>query len=360
MLLAGLAAYIGAYPTAIPAVAGRNLYQGKMDSSDEAIVQSLAAYAVVLAIAYCHRQELEFQPADPEAPFLNNIFRFLHLGADPAVIAFIGHIWVQGCDHEMNNSAAALLHAASALADPLSCVMSALTSSYGLRHFGAADSIYRVMKDIGSPKNVATFLAAAKARGERIPGVGHRVYKSSKDPRTEPMKKLLQGLKEKGLEDPLVEIAYEIERQVTVDPYFLERHLHVNIDLYWPFGYTALGIPSDAVLPLFLASRMVGLMAHWREAMNQQMKMWRPQQLFVGERAQTKARAAAAAAASNSTATNAITQRVPEGDEPQHNEKTDGHYSEEQPDQKNLDQNENQGGYDFTGIKTVASQLLDR
>lgn len=90
------------------------------------------------------------------------------------------------------------------------------------------------------------------------------------------------------------------------------------------------------------------------------MKMWRPQQLFVGERAQTKARAAAAAAASNSTATNAITQRVPEGDEPQHNEKTDGHYSEEQPDQKNLDQNENQGGYDFTGIKTVASQLLDR
>lgn len=240
MLLAGLAAFIGVRPTAIPAVVGQNLYQGKMDAADEAIVQSLTAYAVVLAIAYCHRQELKLQPADPEAPFLNNIFRFLHLGTDQAVIAFIDYIWVQSCDHEMNNSAAALLHAASTLADPLSCVMSALTSSYGLRHFGAADSIYRMMKMIGKPENVATFLATAKARGERIPGVGHRVYKTSKDPRVEPMKKLLTGLKEKGLEDPLVKIAYEIERQVSVDPYFLKRHLYVNIDLYWPFGYTAL------------------------------------------------------------------------------------------------------------------------
>jgi citrate synthase len=240
MLLAGLAAYIGANPTAIPAVAGRNLYQGKMGATDEAIVQSLAAYAVVLAVAYCHRQGLEFQPADPGAPFLNNIFRFLHLGDDPAVIACIDHIWVQGCDHEMNNSAAALLHAASTLADPLSCVMSALTSSYGLRHFGAADSTYRMMERIGRPENVAAFLEAAKARGERIVGVGHRVYKGSRDPRTEPMKKLLRGLKVKGLEDPLVHIAYEIERQVEVDPYFVERRLQVNIDLYWPFGYTSL------------------------------------------------------------------------------------------------------------------------
>lgn len=89
------------------------------------------------------------------------------------------------------------------------------------------------------------------------------------------------------------------------------------------------------------------------------MKMWRPQQLFVGERAQTKAKAKAAAAASNSTVTNAITQSVPDGDEPQHNEKTDGHDTEEQPDQRNLDQNEKQRVYDFTGIKAVASQVLN-
>lgn len=240
MLLGGLSAYIGAHPTLIPAVTGQNIYHGNMENTDNAIFQTIAAYAVVLGITYCHREGLDFPSADPDAPFLNNIFRFLHLGDDPAVIAFIDHLWVQGCDHELNNSAAALLHAASTLADPISCVMSALSSSYGLLHLGAADHAYRMMERIGCPENVASFLAAAKLRRQRVAGIGHRVYKGRVDPRIAPMKRLLAGLKAKGLEDSLVYVAYEIERQVNEDPYFIERRLQANIDLYWPFAYTAL------------------------------------------------------------------------------------------------------------------------
>lgn len=260
LLLTGLSAYLAARSDTIPAITGRNFYLGKPEHADDAIIHTLAAFAVILGIAHCHREGLDFRAADPDAPLLQNVFRFLHLDPSPTgaplattTTTTVQSMWVQGCDHEIANSTAALLLAASTVTDPVSCVMAALTASYGLRHFGAAQRTYPTLEAIGKPDNVAGFLASVKTKNnnnnnsspdgagtthERIPGVGHRVYKGAKDPRVEPMKRLLVSLAAQGFKDPLLEVAYELERQVSADPYFRERNLHVNIDLYWPFGYT--------------------------------------------------------------------------------------------------------------------------
>ena len=154
-------------------------------------------------------------------------------------MAFIEEIWIIGADHELTNSTSALLHAASSPADPISCVISAIASSYGPLHFGAAESAYRLMQKIRTPDKVGEAIAQHKAGKQRIMGIGHRVYKI-RDPRCEPVKNILRRQKEKGLQDPLVAVAEEIERQVAPDEFFGQRRLCVNVDLYWLFIYTSL------------------------------------------------------------------------------------------------------------------------
>ena len=291
MLLGGLSAFLGANKDSIPAMSARNLYHDNIKALDRGCIQTLAAYYMVLCAVYCHRNNRPFiRDVSLDRPMLDNLFLMMGLIEDTtstrsrAMLHAINQVWISGVDHEMNNSNSALLHAASTLADPVSCFMSALASSYGILHFGAVESVYTMLQRIGKPENVTIAIAAAKATRQRIMGVGHRVYKS-RDPRIEPLKGLLHVLAAEGMKDPLLDVAYEMERQIHQDKHFVDRKLCVNVDLYWPLSYTAMGIQQDAMLPIFLCSRIVGMMTHWRESMLKPIKLWRPLIVFNGVRA---------------------------------------------------------------------------
>ena len=245
MIMSALSAWVGSEPTAIPAISDAKLYHGNMPAVDRAIVRTMAAFSVVVGIVHCHRFGHCYTPADINGGYLSNLLRMMGIrgpdsqGLSPDDRALIDELWVIGADHELTNSTSALLHAASSLADPISCVISAIASSYGPLHFGAAEGAYRLMQRIGAPENVGEAIDQHKLGKQRLMGIGHRVWKT-KDPRCEPVKRLLKKLKERGREDPLVAVAEEIERQVAADPYFPQHRLCVNVDLYWLFVYTAL------------------------------------------------------------------------------------------------------------------------
>lgn len=206
---------------------------------------TLAAYTVVVSLAYCHRSGHAHTPADSNNSYLDNLLLMMGLrraGEErlkPEEMAFIEEIWILGADHEPTNSTSALLDSASSLADPFSCVISAIASSYGPLHFGAAESTYRLIQRIRTPEKVSEAIAQHKAGKQRIMGIGHKVYKT-KDPRCEPVKNILRRLKEKGLEDSLIAVAQEMEHQVATDAFFSKHRLCVNVDLYWLFIYTSL------------------------------------------------------------------------------------------------------------------------
>ena len=246
LLIAALSAFLAEQPHTIPALAGRNLYHGNLAATDEGCIRTLAAFYVAVALSCCHRMGQAFSPAvNEDKPMIVNLLHMIGKidqetqDPDGLMVQALNQIWIQGCDHEINNSTSALLHAASALSDPVSCVITAISSGYGPLHLGAVESVYALIKDIGNPNRVAAVIDRCKATGQRVPGVGHRMYKTW-DPRTVHMKKLLKILEANGRKDPLFGVALEMERQVKEDGYFKSRGLSVNIDAYWQFGITAL------------------------------------------------------------------------------------------------------------------------
>lgn len=169
MIMCALSAWVDCEPTAIPAVMGRNLYHGNVAMVDQALVTTLAAYAVLVSLRYCHRSGRSHTPADPNNSYLANLH--LMMGLPRAGERFIEEIWILRADHALTSSTSALLHTASSIADPISCVISAIASSFGPLHFGAVESAYRQMQRIGTPDNVSEAIAQHMAGKQHIMGI---------------------------------------------------------------------------------------------------------------------------------------------------------------------------------------------
>ena len=139
-----------------------------------------------------------------------------------------------------------------------------------------------IQKDGG---NVDRYIEMAKDKSNkfRLMGIGHRVYKSY-DPRAKIIKKCAHDLLAKlGINDPLLEIAVQLEEKVLKDPYFIERNLFPNVDFYSGIIYKAIGIPNDMFTVMFAIGRLPGWIAHWKEMIdNPTTKIGRPRQIYVG------------------------------------------------------------------------------
>ncbi|KAI1080949.1 citrate synthase [Whalleya microplaca] len=267
----------------------RPYYLGNTKAVDAAIIKSMAIFATTVALVYCHKRGHSFTPADPNGSYIGNLLRMMGFGRNKKDGIRVGEVekclervWILYADHEMTNSTTAFLHAASTLTDPISSSIPCIVSAHGPLHGGAIDLVYKEFEQVGSVENVPRLIEEVKAKKQRLFGYGHRIYKTV-DPRTLHIREMIDEHLEgsKAASDPLLQVAIEIDRIASSDSYFVSRNLHANADLYGALLYSILGFETDIIVAMTCVARGAGIMAHWREAMQQGPMLWRPQQMYT-------------------------------------------------------------------------------
>jgi citrate synthase len=189
-------------------------------------------------------------------------------------------------DHEQNCSTSTVRLVGSSNANIFASVASGINALSGPSHGGANEAVLEMLSSIqNSGEGVSQYVDRIKNKedGIRLMGFGHRIYKSF-DPRATIVKQTAdQVLGELGINDPMLEIAKELEAVALSDEYFVERKLYPNVDFYTGVIYKALGFPPRMFTPLFAVGRLPGWIAHWREMMEDpSTRIGRPQQLYTG------------------------------------------------------------------------------
>ncbi|GAW23113.1 hypothetical protein ANO14919_126630 [Xylariales sp. No.14919] len=287
MMIAGLSALQSDDMDAIPAHAAKNLYLGQPKNVDEQVIRVLSSLSMITAAAYCHASGKAFTPPRKDFSYVQNFMLMTGLvdestgEPNPRYVDVIERLWTTVADHEMTCSTAALLQTASALPDVISSLISAISATYGPLHGGAIEVAYKSIEEIGSVDDVPAKIERVKAGKERLYGYGHRVYRVT-DPRFTYISDILNELTDEASKDPLLQVAFALDRAAAQDEYFISRKLRPNADLFAAFAYKALGFPSNFILPISVVSRTQGFMAHWKEAMEGKPRIWRPGQIYTG------------------------------------------------------------------------------
>ena len=243
MIMAGLAAYIASDPASIPSTMGGDIYHGNKKRVDKAVIDTIAAFGVVLGLTASHRKNCKFVPPSLDNNYYENLFVMMgHVDPstakpDPKKVSSLRRWGTVIVDHGLTNSTFALRVTSSSLADPISSLISALAAACGPLHFGAQEAAYKSLTKVGSPENVPEYIQQVKESGHRLHGYGHRSYKTI-DPRIAPVLDLLEELDAGSM--PLLKVAQEVDRITATDEHFKQRGLKANVDLYGQFFYVAL------------------------------------------------------------------------------------------------------------------------
>ncbi|KAL1858003.1 hypothetical protein Plec18170_003227 [Paecilomyces lecythidis] len=259
MVIAGLTAFLAENPHWIPSRSLNAVYHKNEARIDQAIIDSVAAFSVAVAIADAHSRGAPFRPASTQRSFYENLFTMMgrvdtSTGQPDRAKLSLFRRWGNAIlDHGNTNSTFALRVTASSLTDPLSGLIGALTAGCGLLHFGAQESAYRTMEAVRSPDRVPALLETAKKGHVRLYGVGHRSYKGV-DPRIAPVRQLLDeiSISQGNKPIPYLDVAEEIDRLTGQDEYFIKRRLRPNADLYGQFFYVALYVSATFMKSLLL------------------------------------------------------------------------------------------------------------
>jgi citrate synthase len=157
-----------------------------------------------------------------------------------------------------------------------------IAALFGPLHGGANEQVLRMIKEIGSVKNVPQFIEGVKRGEGKLMGFGHRVYKSY-DPRAKIVKKLADQVFEVVGVDKDLEIALELERIALSDDYFISRKLYPNVDFYTGLIYRSMAFPMEFFTVLFAIARTAGWLAQWEEMLlDKEQKIARPRQIYTG------------------------------------------------------------------------------
>lgn len=290
-----------AHPMAVLAAgvsALSTFYQDSLDPHDPEQVElstiRLLAKLPVLA-AYAHKNSMgqALLYPDNSLSYVENFLRlnFGNMAEDyvqnPVVTKALDTLLVLHADHEQNCSTSTVRLVGSSQANLFASISSGINALFGPLHGGANEAVLEMLQHIkDSGEGVQAFIQRVKNKedGIRLMGFGHRVYKNL-DPRARIVKATAdQVLAELGVNDPLLEIAKELEAAALADSYFQERKLYPNVDFYTGVIYKALGFPPRMFTALFAMGRLPGWIAHWREMnIDPATKIGRPQQIYVGE-----------------------------------------------------------------------------
>jgi citrate synthase len=205
---------------------------------------------------------------------------------NPVMARAMDRIFVLHADHEQNASTSTVRLAGSSGANPFACISAGIACLWGPAHGGANEAALKMLAEIGRPENIPDFIAKVKDKNSnvRLMGFGHRVYKNY-DPRAKIMQKTAQEVFDQlGLvEDPLLQVAQELEKVALSDDYFISRKLYPNVDFYSGIILRAMGFPVSMFTVLFALARTVGWISQWKEMIEEpNQKIGRPRQLYTG------------------------------------------------------------------------------
>ncbi|MGH9179548.1 MAG: citrate synthase [Acidimicrobiales bacterium] len=252
------------------------------------IVRLIAKMPTLAAAAHRFSIGMPFVYPDNSLGFAANFLSMMwkvaepRFDANPALAHALDVLFILHADHEQNCSTTAMRTVGSAHADPYSATAAAAAALYGPRHGGANEAVIHMLTEIGSVDNVPAFIQEVKSgKGSRLQGFGHRVYKSY-DPRAKIIKQVADEVFEVTGKGPLLDIALKLEEVALSDEYFTSRRLYPNVDFYSGLIYQAMGFPIEMFPVLFAIPRTSGWLAHWVELLDQDAKIARPRQLYVG------------------------------------------------------------------------------
>jgi citrate synthase len=205
---------------------------------------------------------------------------------NPILSRAMDRIFTLHADHEQNASTSTVRLASSSGANPFACIAAGIACLWGPAHGGANQACLEMLKEIGTVDRIPEFIARAKDKDDpfRLMGFGHRVYKNF-DPRATVMKQSADEVLDLlGVEDnPLLQVAKELERIALQDGYFAEKKLFPNVDFYSGIILEAMGFPTSMFTPIFAVSRTVGWVSQWKEMIvDPVQKIGRPRQLYSG------------------------------------------------------------------------------
>ena len=272
-------------------------YHDSTDINDEwqrevAAIRLIAKLPTIAAMAYKYSIGQPFvyprNDLDYAANFLNMCFSVPaeDYKVDPILSRAMDRILTLHADHEQNASTSTVRLASSSGANPFACIAAGIACLWGPAHGGANQACLEMLKEIGTVDRIPEFIARAKDKDDpfRLMGFGHRVYKNF-DPRATVMKESADEVLDLlGVENnPILQVAKELEKQALDDPYFAEKKLFPNVDFYSGIILEAMGFPTSMFTPIFAVSRTVGWISQWKEQLSDPaLKIGRPRQLYTG------------------------------------------------------------------------------
>ena len=204
---------------------------------------------------------------------------------NPAAVRILNALLILHADHEQNCSTTAVRTIGSANVNLYATIAGGISALSGPLHGGANQAVIEMLRKIERDGDVKKYIDRAKDKSNtfRLMGFGHRVYKSY-DPRAKVIKnKCHEFLRDLRIEDPLLQVAMELEETTLKDEYFIERNLYPNVDFYSGIIYRAIGIPEDMFTVMFVLGRLPGWIAHWKEMVGGKSKIVRPRQIYIGK-----------------------------------------------------------------------------
>ncbi|MCK5934208.1 citrate synthase [Fulvimarina manganoxydans] len=257
-----------------------------------ASLRMIAKMPTIAAMAYKYHIGQPFVYPRNDLAYAEN---FLHMcfavpcepyRINPVLAKAMDRIFTLHADHEQNASTSTVRLAGSSGANPFACIAAGIACLWGPAHGGANEAALNMLMEIGTKDRIPEFIGRAKDKNDpfRLMGFGHRVYKNY-DPRAKIMQQTChEVLDELGIkDDPLLEVAMELERIALTDPYFVEKKLYPNVDFYSGITLKALGFPTTMFTVLFAVARTVGWIAQWKEMIEDpKQRIGRPRQLYTG------------------------------------------------------------------------------
>jgi citrate synthase len=270
-------------------------YHDSLDTSDErqrmvSAHRLIAKIPTIAARAYKYSIGQPFVSPRNDLGYAENFLRMCFAvpaedwKPNPVLSKAMDKIFILHADHEQNASTSTVRMAGSTGVNPFACIAAGIAALWGPAHGGANEEALNMLREIGTVDKIPAFIQGVKDKKFKLMGFGHRVYKNY-DPRAKVMQatchEVLDAVGDSN--DPLLQVALELEKIALHDEYFVSRKLYPNIDFYSGITLNAMGFPSEMFTVLFALARTVGWVSQWKEMIEDpQYKINRPRQLYTG------------------------------------------------------------------------------